>query len=207
MFEGVDLPIEIGDTVRMGKFKNKKVVIKTIDWNEKGDLLINGRPAMKFRLEKKADVTESAKLKKILSKLKIPTSLLKNKEKLVTYLSTNPQALTQLLRVIGEEKINDGYPNEEDMKKIKKRVKKVRSKSDSSKEYQYHEIDEFLTTIDMSKIIKEVSNTSNAGGLKSVDSGPSLMFKNSKHYEGRGKLEAEKLGWSVINYVMAIGRY
>ena len=51
--ETVDLPIEIGDTIKMGKFKNKKVVIKSIDWNEKGDLLINGRPAMKFRLVKK----------------------------------------------------------------------------------------------------------------------------------------------------------
>jgi len=50
--EGVDLPIEIGDTVKMGKFKNKKVVVKTIDWNEKGDLLINGRPALKFRIMK-----------------------------------------------------------------------------------------------------------------------------------------------------------
>ena len=33
--ESVDLPIEIGDTVKMGKFKNKKVVVKKIDWNEK----------------------------------------------------------------------------------------------------------------------------------------------------------------------------
>ena len=48
--ENVDLPINIGDTVKMGKFKNKKVVVKKIDWNEKGDLLINGRPALKFRL-------------------------------------------------------------------------------------------------------------------------------------------------------------
>ena len=48
--ENVDLPIDIGDTVKMGKFKNKKVVVKKIDWNEKGDLLINGRPALKFRL-------------------------------------------------------------------------------------------------------------------------------------------------------------
>ena len=48
--ENVDLPINIGDTVKMGKFKNKKVVVKSIDWNEKGDLLINGRPALKFRL-------------------------------------------------------------------------------------------------------------------------------------------------------------
>ncbi len=51
--ETVDLPIEIGDTILMGKFKNKKVVIKSIDYNEKGDLLVNGRPALKFRLLKK----------------------------------------------------------------------------------------------------------------------------------------------------------
>ena len=54
--ENVDLPIEIGDTVKMGKFKNKKVVIKKIDWNEKGDLLINGRPALKFRLMPKTNI-------------------------------------------------------------------------------------------------------------------------------------------------------
>jgi hypothetical protein len=151
--EGVDLPIEIGDTVRMGKFKNKKVVVKSIDWNEKGDLLINGRPALKFRIEKKAEVEE-------------------------------------------------GYPNVEDMKKIKKRVNKARSKSESSKEYQYHPIDEFLVHTDITKIIKEASSISGAGGLESVDSGPSLMFKNSKHYEGRGQVEAEKLGWTVINYIL-----
>ena len=33
--EGVDLPIKVGDTVMMGKFKNKKVVIKDIDFNDK----------------------------------------------------------------------------------------------------------------------------------------------------------------------------
>ena len=34
----------------MGRFKNKKVKIKSIDTNEKGDLLINGRTALKFRM-------------------------------------------------------------------------------------------------------------------------------------------------------------
>lgn len=37
----------------MGKFKNKKVVIKTIEWNDKGDLLINGKSAMRFRIVNK----------------------------------------------------------------------------------------------------------------------------------------------------------
>jgi len=50
--ESVNLPIEIGDTVLMGRFKNKRVKVKTITYNEKGDLQINGRPALKFRIPK-----------------------------------------------------------------------------------------------------------------------------------------------------------
>ena len=51
--EAITLPIEIGDTVLMGKFKNKKVVVKTIGWNEKGDLLINGKSSMRMRIPPK----------------------------------------------------------------------------------------------------------------------------------------------------------
>lgn len=50
--ENIDIPVNIGDTILMGKFKNKKVVVKSISWNKKGDLLINGRPALKMRLIK-----------------------------------------------------------------------------------------------------------------------------------------------------------
>ena len=59
----IEVPIKIGDTVLMGKFKNKKVVIKSIDWNEKGDLMINGRPALKFRMLK-TDVEEDVNVTK-----------------------------------------------------------------------------------------------------------------------------------------------
>ncbi|MBT4207427.1 hypothetical protein HOE22_03690 [Candidatus Woesearchaeota archaeon] len=52
----IELPIKKGDTVKMGKFKNKPVVIKSIKWNEKGDLLINDRPALKFRLFKTVNI-------------------------------------------------------------------------------------------------------------------------------------------------------
>lgn len=51
--ESIKLPIEIGDEILMGKFKNKKVIVKTIEWNAKGDLLINGKPSLKMRLPKK----------------------------------------------------------------------------------------------------------------------------------------------------------
>ena len=46
----VELPIKVGDDVLMGRFKNKRVKVKSITYNEKGDLQINGRPALKFRL-------------------------------------------------------------------------------------------------------------------------------------------------------------
>ena len=54
-FESIKVPVDIGDTVLMGRFKNKKVVVKSIDYNEKGDLLINGRTALKFRIMKKGE--------------------------------------------------------------------------------------------------------------------------------------------------------
>ena len=47
--ESPDLDIKVGDTILMGRFKNKRVKVKSITYNEKGDLLINGRPALKFR--------------------------------------------------------------------------------------------------------------------------------------------------------------
>ena len=52
--EDVTLDLDVGDTVLMGKFKNKKVKVNSIKWNEKGDLLINGKVATKWRMFKKA---------------------------------------------------------------------------------------------------------------------------------------------------------
>ena len=48
--EDIKVPINIGDTVLGGKFKNKKIVVKSIDKNEKGDILINNKPLLKYRL-------------------------------------------------------------------------------------------------------------------------------------------------------------
>ena len=70
MAESINIPVEIGDTVRMGKFKNKKVVVKSVDWNEKGDLLINGRPALKFRITKKDEDAVPSPSRKGVEKMK-----------------------------------------------------------------------------------------------------------------------------------------
>ena len=46
----IKLNIKVGDTIMGGKFKNKKVVVKTIGKNEKGDITINGKPLLRFRI-------------------------------------------------------------------------------------------------------------------------------------------------------------
>ena len=53
--EDITIPINVGDTVLGGKFKNKKMVVKDIGKNEKGDITINGRPLLKFRIMSEAE--------------------------------------------------------------------------------------------------------------------------------------------------------
>ena len=65
--ESINLPVEIGDTLLMGKFKNKKVVVKTIGKDEHGMPTINGKKVVTFRILKEGkqvlfeDETEDAK--------------------------------------------------------------------------------------------------------------------------------------------------
>ena len=57
--EVIKLPVEIGDTLLMGKFKNKKVVVKTIGKDEHGLPTINGKKVVTFRYgAKKPNVFE-----------------------------------------------------------------------------------------------------------------------------------------------------
>jgi hypothetical protein len=50
--EMIKLDIKVGDVLMGGKFKNKRVVVKTIDKNDKGEITINGKPLLRFRLTK-----------------------------------------------------------------------------------------------------------------------------------------------------------
>ena len=50
--ESIKVPIKVGDTVLGGRFKNKKMVVKKIGKNKKGDITINDKPLLKFRLVK-----------------------------------------------------------------------------------------------------------------------------------------------------------
>ena len=46
------IPSEIGDTIMVGKFRNKPVKVKEIGIDELGQPTINGKPMLKFRIPK-----------------------------------------------------------------------------------------------------------------------------------------------------------
>lgn len=54
LIEMIKVPIKVGDTVLGGRFKNKKTVVKKIGKNDKGDITINGKPLLKFRIVKES---------------------------------------------------------------------------------------------------------------------------------------------------------
>ncbi len=51
--ENITIPINVGDEILGGKFKNKKIKVKEIGENEKGEIAINGKPLLRFRIPKK----------------------------------------------------------------------------------------------------------------------------------------------------------
>jgi len=56
--EEIKLNVKVGDTLLMGKFKNKKVVVKDIGEDEWGMPTINGKKAVTFRIPKKENLKE-----------------------------------------------------------------------------------------------------------------------------------------------------
>jgi hypothetical protein len=48
--EEIVIPINVGDIILGGRFKNKRIKVKSIGQNEKGDILVNGKPLMKYRI-------------------------------------------------------------------------------------------------------------------------------------------------------------
>lgn len=48
----IKLNIKVGDTILIGRFKNKKVIVKTITLDQHGLPLVNGKPICNFRYSK-----------------------------------------------------------------------------------------------------------------------------------------------------------
>lgn len=51
--DGIFIPIKIGDIILSGRFKNKKVVVKTIGEDEYGMPTVNGKRILNFRFPPK----------------------------------------------------------------------------------------------------------------------------------------------------------
>ena len=56
--EDIKLPVNVGDTILTGRFKNKKTVVKTIGKDEHGMPTINGRKVVNFRILKEGTINE-----------------------------------------------------------------------------------------------------------------------------------------------------
>ena len=87
--EDITIPIKVGDTVLGGKFKNKRIVVKSIGKNEKGDITINNKPLLKFRLLPKTEGW-SNKYKKSIN-------------------CNNPKGFSQKAHCAGRKKKNEIY--------------------------------------------------------------------------------------------------
>ena len=74
--EMIKLPVKVGDTILMGRFKNKKVVVKSIGKDEHGMPTINGKKVVTFRLMKEGFEVELEERSK--GKLR-PADLLRRK--------------------------------------------------------------------------------------------------------------------------------
>ena len=62
--EAITLDIEVGDIILGGKYKNKRIEVKEIGTDDIGQPTINGKPLLKFRIEKQ--LPDSKKSKKTL---------------------------------------------------------------------------------------------------------------------------------------------
>jgi len=56
LYEKLVIDVEVGDEILTGKFKNKRVTIKSIEKNDRGEPTINGRNILNFRYSKKGEI-------------------------------------------------------------------------------------------------------------------------------------------------------
>jgi len=47
---GIFIPLNVGDTIYTGRFKNKKTTVKTLGFDEYGMPTVNGKRVVNFRL-------------------------------------------------------------------------------------------------------------------------------------------------------------
>jgi len=83
--EDITLDVNIGDTILMGKFKNKKIVVKSIGEDEHGMPTINGKKVVTFR--------KLMEVSRIISKEQITEQILWNTFKLINESGSLPDVI------------------------------------------------------------------------------------------------------------------
>ena len=53
VLDDITVSINVGDEILGGKFKNKKIKVKEIGTNDKGEITINGKTLLRFRIPEK----------------------------------------------------------------------------------------------------------------------------------------------------------
>ena len=89
----------------------------------------------------------------------------------------------------GFKKAYDGKFNPKIYKFITDKLGKISTKMEN-----------FLSTFDVNKLISEASSTQANRGT--VDDGPGAYYGNSKSYKSVAKETAERLGWTVVDYIL-----
>ena len=56
----IQIPLEIGDTILAGRFKNKKITVREISYDEYGNPTVNGRSILKIRIPKLYQIQENS---------------------------------------------------------------------------------------------------------------------------------------------------
>ena len=82
LLERIILNVKVGDTILAGRFKNKKIVVKSIGKDEHGMPTINGKKVVNFRIPPKNEITERVDFHEIATQL-VKKAGLKSKVKFV----------------------------------------------------------------------------------------------------------------------------
>jgi hypothetical protein len=99
MSTGIVIPLNVGDVIRVGRFKNKRIEVKEIGKDEFGLPTVNGRGIMKIRIEKlMKDGKHPAGGNKVI------------KEKIEKYLNESNMIIKKNLAYLGgQDKIPDSH--------------------------------------------------------------------------------------------------
>ncbi len=101
------LDLEIGDTILTGKFRNKKVIVKDVGINERGEPTVNGKSILNIRIPKLYIKENKIKKLKLANLLKEETLKNITNNKIFKYLMD----ITNEVRLEGEipKKIGNLY--------------------------------------------------------------------------------------------------